>query len=404
MKENNKTRKRRNFKGGKISLNNLKSVRNINISDYYPLAKIIGDVFIPDVLINGKKCSGDEASLEVTGRGASGFTLRFSCTDEKKYAIKILFNSAFRNSYIKNFNVFKSKVLDDLVKEYEENKRFDNEYIMKAYNYFLFDGNKFTVVSDVGIQTISMDESLRQINNYKQTSFDPLSPFRSGTPEWYDWIKQNKTVRNKWRANHKASFEIPMFAGLCLESIEKNSDDFTELNKDLQTVEMTIDFFIQIFKGLDYLSSNGYIHGDMKLPNTMYNVDADNKIHVKIIDLGTVFKLATILDRKTNMVGTSPVAFSANNLKQIKNVEKRRNNQKTNTNDQGIVNELLTKYDVFGVCNSFIDHLSQIAPSQHEDPKFKSLVEIMKKGLPLDYKNRASIKDMIQLLSTLLRS
>ncbi len=285
--------------GGDISRQNF--VERVTYGNQvYPYAALFRNWVIPNVELDGLKCSGDVTSINLIAHGANGFTCIFECANHVKYTVKFGFvmQQIFAvNPREFNDNIFRTSSYIPTLKEYLNIRRFDSPYIMKAYNFFEFkpDEKKFIirkdlrneVVSEIVESDIVLSDDFKSNPDYKFVAF----------PNEMDGRNEPK--------------KIPKFTGIILEYIQYG---FNNLPKNL-AYEHIISLFKQYIEGINVINSQGFIHKDIKADNLRYNFDGTT-YQAKVIDLGELYNP----DYNIKFFGASVDIASPKLIKELENV------------------------------------------------------------------------------------
>lgn len=353
--------------GGEISLVNFKTK---GLDSYFVYAELCRDHLIPNVDISGSVCSSDIRTFDLLFKGANGFALKFICRNGTTYALKLIFNNQQMFGSPESFATFEKREIPNICKEFLSINRFNNEYIMKAYKYFVYDGNQFILSSQCGV-------ARRDIVKIEGNSGKKLN-----TPDGK--VK-------------------PVFSGLILENIQNGIEKILS-NKILLTKNNIITLFLHYLRGLKSISDASYLHKDIKLNNLMFNVNPDNSITGKIIDFGLTYELRTVSDAEgfrnfsPSSTEYAPMQTDVPALRAIYNTKMA--TRSVTAEQTTTINEIRVKYDLYSLSKSFRNELL---------PKIKGLdfsdflENVLIPGSAENFRERIDISRAIDLTLALLK-
>lgn len=296
--------------GGDITINEF--TIDSRFEHYYPYAFLFRDFVIENGIINGIPCMGDKTTITKLFAGANGMTLMFSCEGNANYVVKFNFNVnlTWGGETHQSWTTY----LTQTETEFISINRFSSQYIMKAYNWFIFKDGKFTIK--------------------KNASPDSIIDLPSGyaTNPNYKFTNSDASVYNK----------IPNFAGIILEHIPGN---FRSLSKDLSYEKIKI-LFKQYLMGIHEMNLQNCIHNDIKDDNLMFFIDRDGNYIAKIIDIGAIYDLElnkAFIPASTYMA-SEDLIIMAQSLTETQPISKE--------NELKFKEEILFRYDLY--CLAYI--------------------------------------------------
>jgi serine/threonine protein kinase len=286
---------------------------------FHPYVYLFRNWVIPNITINGTRCNGNVADMNMVAHGGNGFVLSFKCANNFKYTVKFNFENVQPWEGFVPDRLYISGHVQPTIDEYLNIKQFDSPFIMKAYYFFEFKPRekKFIIKENPSTQVVNSEIVLCEDYTHN--------------PDY----KYNPTE------NPETSV-IPRFTGIILEYIQNS---FEQLPTTLPYNKIQ-NLFKQYTQGLKVINDRGFIHKDIKANNLRYNLSGENYA-AKIIDMGTLYTLPR----------TKDFTSATQEISSEKLVKLLQANTPADTPEKmAIYNQIVNKFDLYSLAFTFKNH------------------------------------------------